>query len=363
MPDKPIHVLISPLDWGLGHAARCIPVIQHFLASGHRVSLAGSGRSLLMLQKAFPELECFDLQGFSPSYASSGNTLWHLFLLLPRFLFSIPAEHRALKKAHAAMHFDLVVSDNRYGLWHPSIRSVIITHQVMIKTPGWLKFADYLFYRISRMLLQRFDACWIPDYALPPGLSGDLAHKYRIPRNAKFLGPLTRFGTWAPLVNKQTEIKKIIAIISGPEPQRSIFEEILVRQLSQLGTPALLIGGKPESENPAAQNNKLQILPYLSTEALGKAIQEASIVICRPGYSSIMDLQALGAKALFVPTPGQTEQEYLAGFYQQLGIALWRPQNKLNLASDLEEAGTFSGFQKIDFENKFESAIASIQKK
>ena len=363
MKQEQLHVLISPLDWGLGHAARCIPLIRKLIETGHKVTLAGYGRSFVMLQKEFPVLESLEIKGFSPSYSGNGNLILHLLLRLPQFIRSIIKEHRALKKIIALWHFDIIISDNRYGLRNKNTRSILITHQVMVKTPRWLRFSEYLFYRVSRLLISRFDECWIPDEKEPPGLSGDLSHKYPLPANAKFIGPLSRFQPSEPQDRQVIGEVKIAAIISGPEPQRSIFEKLLTLQLKELNLPAIIIGGKPESDQTEFTDGKLLIVPYLNSTELGSVISSSSLVICRSGYSSVMDLKALGAKTLFVPTPGQTEQIYLARLLQKSGTALWRNQNEMDLATDLPEAQKFPGFQMKTVRNDLDALIASLKKK
>ncbi len=363
MQPKPLHILISPLDWGLGHASRCIPLIRYLISQGHRVTLAGSGRSLKMLQIEFPNLKSIVVPGFSPTYSMSGNTILHLFLSIPGFLKSMVSEHCAIRKLLNAEHIDIVISDNRYGFRHKSVKSILITHQVMIKTPGWLRFAEYPLYRLSRLLISRFDECWIPDDAQKPGLSGDLSHKYKLPGNAGFIGPLSRFENRDLACEQSPADRNIVAIISGPEPQRSIFEELVTQQLREMDVTALIVGGKPESSSTGNTGTKPEILPYMETESLGKAIHSASLVICRSGYSSAMDLQALGAKALFVPTPGQTEQEYLARLYHQQGIALSRQQEQMNLPSDIKEASAYAGFKKKAVTEKYKTVLDALQKK
>jgi uncharacterized protein (TIGR00661 family) len=363
MQPTPLHILISPLDWGLGHAARCIPIISGLIEAGHKVTIAGYGRSLIMLRKEFPTLESIEITGFSPSYPGSENMVLHLFLRLPKFIRTMVIERRHLKKLISQYHFDVIISDNRYGFRNKNIRSILITHQVMIKTPGWLRFAEYFIYRVSRMLISRFDECWIPDYKESPGLSGDLSHKYPIPANAKFIGLLSRFPISGQLPDKDSSERKITAIISGPEPQRSLFEALVTKQLRELDQPAIIIGGKPESVEIPETTTNLSIIPYLGSAELQSVISASSLVICRSGYSTIMDLQALGAKAIFVPTPGQTEQIYLAKLHEGAGTALWRTQEELHLKADIPKAIKYLGFLKKQTENGLFTAIDALKKK
>jgi uncharacterized protein (TIGR00661 family) len=363
MSQQPLHILISPLDWGLGHAARSIPVIKHLVDAGHKVTIAGHGRSILLLAKEFPQLDRIELPGFSPTYSRSGNMALHLLFLLPQFLSSILTEHRILKRLISHNNFDIVISDNRYGLRNKRIKSILITHQVMIKTPSWLGFAEYLLYRISRLLISRFDECWIPDYEESPGLSGDLSHKFPLPENCFFIGPLSRFKRSDLQKESNSGQKKIVVIISGPEPQRSIFEDSVTKQFKGLNLPTILVSGKPEIEKDKCIMDNLTIIPHLLTDELIQILTSASIVICRSGYSSIMDLHTLGLKALFVPTPGQTEQLYLAKLHHHAGTTYWQTQEKLNLDEDIDEAKKYPGFLKNSSKPGLLTAILGLKKK
>jgi len=364
MHPQPLQILISPLDWGLGHAARCIPVIRELLIAGHNVTIAGKGPSLVMLQKEFPALKSIEIKSFSPSYGRSGNLAVHLFFLLPKFILSIFYEHFILRRLIAKNGFDIIVSDNRYGLWNKKIKSILITHQVMIKTPAWLRFAQYPLYLVSKMLINHFDECWIPDSAVAPGLSGDLSHKYPLPADAKFIGPLSRF---ALSFNKKelltTFNREITVIISGPEPQRSIFEDIITTQLLELNLPATLIRGKPETEQVIEAKGNLKIISHASAEEMRSIIESSALIICRSGYSSAMDLAAMASNALFVPTPGQTEQIYLANLYYNTGKTFFKTQDKLNLKYDIEKALVYPGFRSSRFVSNLSSIIAGIKKK
>jgi len=194
-------------------------------------------------------------------------------------------------------------------------------------------------------------------------LSVDLSHKYPQPKNAKFIGPLSRFEKPENISESISGVGNITAIISGPEPQRSIFEDTLKKQLAGLNKDASIISGKPESEEIPVVDGKLTILPHLSVKEMSSLIDSSSLVICRPGYSSIMDLQAMGAKALFVPTPGQTEQIYLAELHQKSGNAAWQEQENMNLKDCLEKALTYKGFSNCKPVSGLTEAIADLIKK
>lgn len=230
--------------------------------------------------------------------------------------------------------FDCIISDNRYGLRHRDAKSILLTHQVMIKMPVWLKLFEYPVYLISRLLISRFDECWIPDFRDSPGLSGDLSHKYPLPKNSKFIGPLSRFNY--PIKLPESCGSSIVVLISGPEPQRSIFEKIILKQLQLIDKPAFVVSGKPESAGEFKKMKNITLYPHLDTPTLEGLISTAEAVICRSGYSSLMDLYKLGSKALLIPTPGQTEQIYLAELHQNLHNFISRNQSELFLPEDIK---------------------------
>jgi len=233
----------------------------------------------------------------------------------------------------------------------------------MVKAPACLRFAEYPLYLVSKFLISWFDECWIPDHELLPGLSGDLSHKYPRPSNAIFIGPLSRFSDSKHPKGQQNKEGKITAIISGTEPQRSNFEDLVIRQLAELNTVATMISEKPESiENTRDQGN-LTILLHATVEETRTLIEKSSLIICRPGYSSVMDLEALGAKVLFVPTPGQTEQQYLAELHQKLGNAHWRNQDELDLKTDIPDAIKYRGFTKNTMDKRLKPILERLAKK
>lgn len=333
------------------------------MLAGHTVSIAGHGRSLILLQKEFPHLKSFELPGFSPTYPESGKLLVQLLFLLPQFMWNIFREHKLLGHLIAQHQFDIIISDNRYGLRNRNIKSILITHQVMIKMPDWLRFTEYLVYLFSRLLIHQFDECWIPDSELAPGLSGDLSHKYALPANAHFVGTMSRFSGFYYPANQSANGKKVTVIISGPEPQRSVFQDLIIRQLAVSDYSAEIISGKPESAVVKAEHGNLKIHSHASSAEMAEIISGSSLVICRSGYSSIMDLNAIGTKALFIPTPGQTEQIYLAKMHQSTGTAYWRQQYEMDLKTDILIALKYAGFNKTEAGPHLAAAIAKLEKK
>jgi uncharacterized protein (TIGR00661 family) len=322
------NVLVCPLDWGLGHATRCIPVIQSLQSSGHTVMIAGCGPSLDLLKIEFPSLRFFQIASYDISYSRNIPLLFYLLSKTPALLYSIRKEHEQIEQLVEKENIDVIISDNRYGCYHKKIPSAIIIHQLSLQLPMVLKgIAD----GFNTRLIHRFDQCWVPDTP-----SRDLSGKLSL-SNAivpKFIGPLSRM--------RSTERKKdidILALISGPEPQRSLFEKLLMDQLKQVQSSYTVVRGLPSSKQQTSTT-----IDHLRASDLNDLIQSAGIIICRPGYSSIMDLAALKKKAIFVPTPGQTEQLYLAKELERKNIAPYVLQSELCLPRVLTRMKNYRGF-------------------
>jgi len=324
------RVMVCPLNWGLGHASRCIPIIRKLQIAGFEVIVAAEGQVLSLLKEECNGIECIILHGFSPRF-SSGK---HLILRIPGWIISLAwhtfVEHKAISQLVADVKIDVVISDNRFGLFTKKAKCIFITHQVMFKTPRYLKFAEPLLYRVNRFLIQKFNACWIPDLPGPENLSGDLSHKYPLPKNARFIGLLSRFQK----KESQEVISNggLLAMLSGPEPQRSIFEKCILDQLKKANYPAIIVRGKPDELNNIELLENISQKNHLITDQLAMAIGNARLVVCRSGYSTLMDLAVLGkTSVLLVPTPGQTEQEYLARRLKELGWFNYQTQDKFDL--------------------------------
>ena len=336
------RILVCPLDWGLGHAARCVPVIKQLLKSDAEVIVASDKNPLAFLQKEFPHLEFIKFPGYEISYASSGSMVWQIGKQVPSILKKISKEHLDLQKIIKKHHIDGVVSDNRYGLWTKEVPCVFIAHQIMVKSP----FLEGLLYKISRSYIDKFTECWIPDFADEPNLSGDLSHRFPLPENARFIGALSRFS---PLCTSDSSIQRgekyeLFAIISGPEPQRTVFEEKVLYELKKTQLKALIVKGKA-NESEHYFDGHIEIHSHLETEKMREAILNSKIVLSRPGYSTIMDLAALGKKAIFIPTLGQTEQEYLAKLHHKKGHFYSMNQKDFDLGKALATSRHFTGLQ------------------
>mgnify|MGYP003339457003 CR=1 FL=1 len=333
------RVLVAPLDWGLGHATRCIPLIRQLEEQGAEIWLAGEGPQETLLRAEFPHLPFLTLKGYRIQYSRSGKfMIWKMLRQIPAIKKAIRYEHEWLKKMFADLPFDEVISDNRYGLHHPNINSIIITHQLRIKT-GLGSLTENILQRWNYTYLEKFDQCWIPDLENDHALAGELSHPDRKPSMpVTYLGPLSRFIS----LNIPTRKNKLLIILSGPEPQRTILEEKIFRDIAHYDGEATVVRGLPSSQTHVPSTGMINIYNHLSSEELNKEMNEAELVIARSGYSTIMDSFTLGKKCIFIPTPGQTEQEYLGNYLQKNGRALCVQQKTFDLRIAIEQADQFN---------------------
>lgn len=333
MTNKLQRILVCPLDWGLGHASRCIPLIYAFLAEGHEVFLAGSGTSATLLKQTFPTLPFIPFESFTLRYSSGSSQVWAVLKALPHLFKRIQTERKELATIVKEHRITQVVSDNRFGCYCQDVKSIYITHQVCVKLPFPFGFLEPLVARWHRNIMEKYDECWIPDFQeLERSLAGKLSHPKRIPANAQYIGPLSRFKTVVKhdvldsdsVIGSASKMPKqfqgstlTLAILSGVEPQRSIFEGYLLDSLQlELTDKVVLVQGLPQHGCTPYYVGKVEVYPSLDTTTLQALVQQASRIICRSGYSTVMDMHALGKlpACTFVPTPGQPEQEYLAAY-------------------------------------------------
>lgn len=302
-------ILFACMDWGLGHASRSVPLIRNLQKEGHEVILASAGPALAFWKSYFPELAILEKPAYKIRYSINFSVNAMLFFQSRSFLKTIRNENKWLEKIQPEYKFDEVYSDNCYGLYNQNLHSTIITHQLMVKCPMGLQFLEKPLHKKILSYTNKFDKCLVPDFEGESNLSGDLSHKYQLPTNATFIGPLSRFEKREPVeFVKQYEF---CAILSGPEPLRTELEEQCIDLFKKTEKKCLVIRGLPEKDE-CIHVDGLDIYNHLSDEEFREKVTQSDKIICRSGYSTIMDLHALNKRAILIPTPGQTEQEYLA---------------------------------------------------
>ena len=359
-------ILVCPLNWGLGHATRDIPVIKRLMARGFRVIVASEANILHLLQQEIPYLETDYFPGAKITYAPGNNQVWALLRQLPSALAWLNREKKITRHLVNKYKPIAIISDNRYGVRHSKVKSILITHQLMLKMPAGWSALERPFHWLVKHLVSKFDHCWIPDLPQPHSLAGDLTHKYPLPKNAKLVGPLSRFMD--PIqpnkLSDQVIIKQaeLLVLLSGPEPQRTILEEILQKKVADEKIKTIMVTGKPGTNPEPSQNQFLQKHSHIESEQIQSLIINTPSVLCRSGYSTLMDLWFLNREAILIPTPGQTEQEYLSQYHRHKGYCT-RSQTELariSLRSLLSRPVTENTNGLLPSKNLLDAAIDSL---
>jgi len=333
------RVLVNVMNWGLGHAARCIPLIRELQRQGAEPILASDGRAYRLLGREFPECRLLAMPSYGIRYASRHLPV-HLLLQAPRFLRALAAEHRFTAQCVERYQPAAIISDNRFGCFHRRVPSVFVTHQLHLRgKPAPLRhFAN----RVNRSFIRRFQQCWIPDYAGAPGLAGALSHP-PLSLPTTYLGPLSRLS---PVVSRR-KAYDLLVLLSGPEPQRSLLERIVLQQLSALPVRALLVQGKTEEQSRQWVGEGVEVVSHLTSRELPEVFAKSRLVLCRSGYSTLMDLAATGQRAVLVPTPGQPEQEYLGALAAARGWFMVQSQSELDMQRVLQDGSRYPGISPV----------------
>jgi uncharacterized protein (TIGR00661 family) len=341
--NEKIKVIVAPLDWGLGHATRCIPLIKQLLKADYEVIIAAEKAQMYLLKQEFPSLRFVHLPGYKLKYGGkSVITTLKIFLQIPKILIQINRERQWLNIFLQKESFDAIISDNRYGLYSKKAISIFITHQLCIKTPFGNTIEKKL-QQLNYSFINNFSWCWVPDFEKNNSLAGELSHPKVFPKiPVRYIGLLSRFE------KKETPfIYKLLIVLSGPEPQRTSLENILLKELKSFHEKTILIRGLPGEKKLIAAAANIEIHNHLPASGLNEKICQSELVICRSGYSTIMDLLRLGKKCIVIPTPGQTEQEYLADYLFEKKIALKINQKDFSLSQAIETGQQFS-FEKYE---------------
>ena len=365
-------ILISPLNWGFGHAGRMIPLARELQKRGNEVIFGADAALLPLIENELPGIKLVEIPGLRIRYSRCLPQYLSIFLQLPLVLYHAVREHRLLIRLAEQLKPTIIISDNRFGFFHREIFSVYVTHQVRIPCPRLLFFMEPLAAWLHRMIIRRYDLCMVPDYPGPVNLSGRLSHDLKVPGNMHYMGPLSRFRmpenlsgstmpTTHPGFGATSDLQGLsmhtamsghtmpdqpedddtppgpycCLILSGPEPQRSMLLEKVSAALP--GIRIFVLSASPiQTTRKSEPGITFMIKP--DTETMRRLITGSSLVITRAGYTSVMELASLGKGAVLIPTPGQPEQEYLGDYLNgQYGFVSVR-QNKINRLNQFEFA-------------------------
>ncbi|GEC73387.1 conserved hypothetical protein [Flavobacterium flevense] len=331
-------ILVAPLNWGLGHATRCIPIIKALQDNNHIPVIASDGIALDLLKKEFPYLKFLELPSYQIEYAKNGKYFkWKLLKNCPKMIEAILEEKRLVKKWIKKHDIDGIISDNRLGVYSKKVPSVFITHQLNVMTGNTTWITSLL----HQNIIKKYTECWIPDVAENPNLAGELSHLKNPDLNIKYIGPLSR-------MHPKEVAKKydLMIILSGPEPQRGLLEEKLKKEIPLYKGNILFVKGIIEKEQKKEQTENVTFYNFMHSRQLDQAFNESQLIVCRSGYTSIMDLSKLNKKAFFIPTPGQYEQEYLARKFKKEGLVPYIEQELFSI-KNLEEINNYKGLTEI----------------
>jgi uncharacterized protein (TIGR00661 family) len=333
------RILVAPLNWGLGHAARCIPIISALIANDFEVIIASDGDALKLLKKEFPRLLSLDLPSYRIEYSKKERYFKLKFLKqLPKLFKNIKLEQVSIKIIIKDYKIDGIISDNRFGVYSKEIPSVYITHQLHVLSG----ITTWLTSKMHQRIIKKFNECWIPDTDNKDNLSGKLGHLKHLSIPIKYLGVLSRFKKI-----KTEKIYDVLILLSGPEPQRTILEDLLLKQIKDFKGTILFVKGTVEERQTVYKNNNITLVNYMQSDELEIVINQSELIISRSGYTSILDLAKLGKKAFFIPTPGQFEQEYLAKLLANKGIIPYSKQNDFTI-DKLDALKNYTGFETIE---------------
>lgn len=351
--DRP-RILVAPLNWGLGHVTRCIPLIKSLELLGVKVFLASDGAALRLLKAEFPHLPAFQLPSYHIRYGTA-NMVLNIGRQLPRIAYAVRAEQWATERLVREHGIQGIISDNRYGCFSRKAHSVLLSHQLHMRIPS--RILEWAANRVLRTGLRKFDALWVPDVSTKPNLSGELSHPALNGFEVQYTGMLTRMQNYP-----QEPEYDVAVVLSGPEPQRTMLEQRLMEQALVLPYKFIFVQGKMKNKEHYYVADHVEVVSYLTSAELNDVLLASNVLVCRSGYSSIMDLAVLGKKALLIPTPGQTEQEYLADYFAGQKTFLVQHQEQIDLEAGLKAIGVTTGltpgvFKADDFERVLEDWV------
>ncbi|WP_304198641.1 glycosyltransferase [Flavobacterium alvei] len=332
-------ILIAPLNWGLGHATRCIPIIKALQENNFIPIIASDGIALELLQKEFPYVQTLKLPSYQIEYAKNGkNFKWKLLKNFPEMIKAIWKEEKKVRKWIKKYDIDGIISDNRLGVFSKKIPSVYLTHQLNVMTGSTTWFTSIL----HQHIIKKHDECWVPDFEGTPNLSYKLGHIENPDFNLKYIGALSR------MQKKETpKLYDLMIILSGPEPQRGLLEDKLKVEILRYKGSVVFIKGIVEKDQKKEQIDHVTFYNFMNSRQLEQTFNESEIVLCRSGYTTIMDLVKLEKKAYFIPTPGQYEQEYLAKKLKEEGLVPYSKQDDFSI-EDLKEIENYKGLPLLE---------------
>jgi uncharacterized protein (TIGR00661 family) len=328
--NKTYNILICPLEWGLGHAARMVPIARILSDLNHNVIIGSGEEHVSFFRNELPGTTCIEFPGFNPVYSRILPQYLCLLLKTPNLIYHIIREHFQLKKIIRDHSIDIVISDNRFGLWSRDITTVYVTHMPLIPFPKSFRFLEFIGITMHRAIIKKYSFCLIPDLPGEMNVSGRLSHGMKLSPNVRYIGILSRFVNDFSTSPESIHFEHNTVVLSGPEPQRNKLKQKLILLLENKKPHTVILEGKPALTREINYSGNITYYNHLPKAEMAEIIKSSKGVVTRSGYTTIMELISLNSRALLIPTPGQTEQEYLAEYLSEKGWFSTVTQRELN---------------------------------
>ena len=342
LPATNLKILFAVASWGLGHATRDLPLINRLLDCGHDVTVVSSERALNLLKLELGRRCTFLEWPDIPLTLSKTAPLFYakFTISLPLAFRAIVAERRALEALLDDRPVDRIISDSRFGIRSRRVASFQLSHGLRFIAPGRTRAAELLMEYVYHRCFGRTSSFAVPDSELD-GLSGDLSHDLRFVKRDRisYIGILSGVRCRPA----EPDIDCYVSI-SGREPQRKILEDIVLQQVYDVPGRVIVSLGKPEEAGRIWRHGRSEIHSFVNRVEQEELMNRARMIVSRSGYTTMMELAELGKNALLIPTPGQTEQEYLADYHLQKGTYYSTTQDRLDLPRDLARAAKYPGY-------------------
>jgi uncharacterized protein (TIGR00661 family) len=296
-------ILYACNDWGFGHVARSIPIIEQLVSQNNTIYFAGNKKQNSIVEEYFPKIHFIVLDGYDFRFSGSGKWSYEMASNFFRFKRKISDEFEFVKIFCRSNPITLIISDHRYGLRSNDVPSIFITHQVTLPLEGIQKIANYW----HTKQLKKFTSIWVLDdekhtYAGALSISSILLPLH-------YIGIQSRFSS-----EKKSKEDFVLSIISGPEPYaKQLFKEMVQFASTTNQNVKCICTGKYQILDLPSN---LEILDTLTWKEMDSLFYRCDSIISRSGYTTIMDVARLEKKAIYIPTPGQLEQIYLAEFHR-----------------------------------------------
>jgi len=334
-----VNILYAVCAWGLGHATRSLPILRR-LAREHRVIVYSDGPALALVRSELPDLAFVEAPAY-PNIFGGRLLALDFFLGLPRLVRAMRAEYRETQTLVAMHGIDRVVSDSRWGVSSRRVPSIFISHHLRQVAPRGFRAAERLTEAVTwRSIHGRYRRILVPDVASGGGLSGRLAHELSRydPAQLRYIGPISDVTRQAVTRDLDT-----LVVLGGPEPSRSRLEEHLLPGLAALPGRTVVLRGVPDARAPRWPLATVAAFPHAPKAERDTLFSAARVIVGRSGYTTLMDAASVGARALFIPLPGQTEQEYLAARLAQRGLTHHVRERDVDLPRDVRIAASRPG--------------------